>query len=92
MTDETKKVSEARRKANNKWDSVHLETMGISLKYGVKGKIKAICSRSGETMISFILSAIQEKAIREGILTEEQASTLLDEDHEGAWIRAYLSE
>ncbi len=86
------KLPEYRRRANQAYDEKHTETLGLKFKKGVKEKMKTVADRSGQSLTSYLVAALKEKAIREGILTEEQASTLLDEDHEGAWIRAYLSE
>lgn len=89
MANETKTKSEAKRKADNKWNAAHLETLGLRLKKGVNGKVKAISTRSGTTMVAFVSDAIKEKSLRENLITEEQAGTLFDEDLEGKWVKAY---
>lgn len=88
-TPKKSKVSPAKKAANARWNNGHLDTLGISLRKGVKDKVKAVVERSDSNMVTFISDAIIEKALRENLITEEQAKTILEEDLEGEWIKAY---
>ena len=72
-----------------KWKSKHTENLQLSVRKGVKENLKAIAANSGKNLTEYILEAIKEKALREDIMTEEQAETFAQEDTEGIWRQKY---
>ena len=58
------KISEARYKANKKWNAANYEQLGISLPKGRKEAIKAQAAARGESLNSFVIKAIDERIER----------------------------
>lgn len=52
--------SEARKRANQKWDSENLDRISVAIPKGEKDIIKAHANQTGESMNSFIIRAIHE--------------------------------
>lgn len=59
------KISDARRRANAKWDSENLDRMGFTVPKGYKEIIKAHAEIMGESTNKFIQRAIKETIERE---------------------------
>lgn len=52
--------SEARKRANQKWDSANLDRISVVIPKGEKDKIKAHAERKGESLNGFVVRAIHE--------------------------------
>ena len=52
-------ISEARYKANKKWNNENLERIEIQVRKGRKAKIKAAAEAAGESVNAFITGAIE---------------------------------
>lgn len=92
LEERTSKTSEAQKRASNAWDKAHTETLGLKFRNGVKDKLKTVAMNSNESLTMYMINAFKQRAIREGLLTEEQAETLLEEDPAGEWVKAYIEE
>lgn len=57
--------SEARKRANQKWDSANLDRISVVIPKGEKDKIKAHAERKGESLNGFVVRAIHETMERE---------------------------
>ena len=82
-------VSEAQKKASANWDKDNMEFLRLKLKIGIKDKWKAIAENADQSLTSFIADAVKEKALREGLLTADQAASIMEKDLEGTWVKAY---
>jgi hypothetical protein len=54
-------VSEAQKRARNKYDKSHYEYASVKLKLGCKSAIKASADRAGETLNEYIVKAIEKR-------------------------------
>lgn len=58
-------VSDAKKKANAKWDSENMTTLGCKIKKGQAEKFKSYCSSRGKTsnavLRDYVLDCIDEK-------------------------------
>ena len=63
-------VSEAKKKANAKWDSENMATLACKVKREQAEKFKAYCKDSGKTsntvLKDYVLRCIDEKEEKEG--------------------------
>ena len=63
-------ISEARKKANKKWNDAHMkeryDRIQLVSPKGEGDAIKAAAAASGQSVNSYILSAVREKMDREG--------------------------
>lgn len=57
-------VSEARRRANRKWDLAHRESLSINLPIGTKESWKEYAASFDMSLTKFIQEAVEEKARR----------------------------
>lgn len=57
--------SEARKRANQKWDSANLDRISVVIPKGEKDKIKVHAERKGESLNGFVVRAIHETMERE---------------------------
>lgn len=53
-------ISEAQRKANQKWDSANLDRLSLAMPKGAKEAVKAFAAAHGESVNGFINRAINE--------------------------------
>ena len=71
---EKKPMSEARKAANKKWNDAHLrdkyDRVQLVVPKGDKEKIKAAADKAGLSVNAYIQKAIQERMIKDGIITE----------------------
>ena len=58
------RISEARHKANQKWNNANLERIGLTVRMGRKAVIKAAADAQGESLNGFITAAINERMER----------------------------
>lgn len=56
----TMPVSEAKRKANQKWDAENMTVIGCKVRKDVAERFKAECKRRGTTVNAVFLSAMRE--------------------------------
>lgn len=82
--------TDAKRKANAKWNQAHTDTITLCVRKGVKNKWKTIAELSGLPLKDYIATAIAQKALADGLITADQAGTLPDEDPEGEWVKSLL--
>lgn len=55
-------ISEAQKKAKNKWDAENLEKISIRVKKGEKDVFKGFAEKAGLSLAKFIREACYEKA------------------------------
>ena len=55
------KISEARYRANQRWDNANLEQINIKVRKGHKDEIKAAANTLGESVNAFVTKAIDER-------------------------------
>ena len=60
------KISEARYRANQKWNSENLERIGIQVRKGRKTVIQTHAAERGESLNGFVNRAIDEAMDRDG--------------------------
>lgn len=65
-------LSEARKKANKKWDAENLEQLQVKLKKGKKEVYKSHAAQMGETMNAFANRALKETMERDLQKTDPQ--------------------
>lgn len=53
-------ISEAQKKANQKWDSANLDRLSLAMPKGAKEAVKAFATAHGESVNGFINRAINE--------------------------------
>lgn len=53
-------ISEAQKKANQKWDSANLDRLSLAMPKGAKEAVKAFAAAHGESVNGFINRAINE--------------------------------
>ena len=53
-------ISEAQKKANQKWDSANLDRLSLAIPKGAKETVKAFAAAHGESVNGFINRAINE--------------------------------
>ena len=58
------KISEARYRANKKWNAANLDRIEIQVPKGRKEAIKAQAAARGESLNSFVIKAIDERIER----------------------------
>ena len=78
--------------ATLRWKGKHRGDFALTMRKGVKEKYKAVSARAGKSVTAFVAEAFVEKALREKLITEDQAKTLHDEDLEGTWVEEYMKE
>lgn len=59
--DDKKPLSEARKKANAKWNAKAYDRINIAVPKGYKDRINAIAEQHGQSLNSFIKDAIRAK-------------------------------
>lgn len=59
-------ISDSKKRANKQWDSQNLEQVNIRWRKGTKAKIQQLSMLSGESMASYVLEAIRQRAQRDG--------------------------
>ena len=62
-------ISNARKRANEKWNRENLERVSVSVNKGVRETWKGYADKMGISFAKFIKDAVEEKAIREGLDT-----------------------
>lgn len=65
-------LSEARKRANKKWDAENLEQLQVKMKKGMKAKYKAHASDMGETLNAFANRALKETMERDSVAKDDQ--------------------
>lgn len=65
-------LSEARKRANKKWDAENLEQLQVKMKKGMKDQYKAHALAMGETLNSFANRALRETMERDNSTREDQ--------------------
>lgn len=65
-------LSEARKRANKKWDAENLEQLQVKMKKGMKDKYKTHASSMGETLNAFANRALKETMERDSASQEDQ--------------------
>lgn len=61
------KQTDAQKRAKDKWDSVHLEQLNVSLPVGTKAMWAGYAERAGISMTKLLQVAMEEKADRDGL-------------------------
>lgn len=64
-------ITEARKRANKKWDSKNLDRIQLVVRTGEKDQIKAAADAAGESLNHYMVSATKERMRREGIEVED---------------------
>ena len=59
------KISDARYKANKKWNTENYEQMNLSVPKGTKDKYAKAAEAKGLSMTAYIVEAVEEKISRE---------------------------
>lgn len=62
MSDGAKKVSEAQKRAQAKWNSDNLERLSISFKKGHRDTWQAASEREGKTLTAWVLDTLDDAA------------------------------
>lgn len=82
--------TDAKRRANAKWNQAHSDMVTICVRKGVKNKWKTLAELSGLSLKDYVNTAIAQKALADGLITADQAEALPDEDPEGEWVKSLL--
>lgn len=61
-------VSEAQKRAKNKWEKENLKRVSIVMKKEFHAILETRCNEKGESKNGFIMQAIKEKLEKEGYL------------------------
>ena len=61
------KISEAKYRANQKWNKENREQLAMSLPIGTKARFMKMAETKGMSMTAFIVEAVEEKIQREGL-------------------------
>jgi uncharacterized protein (DUF1778 family) len=64
-------ISEAKKRANKKWNENNIEQVNLSLPKGTKETLDRIVAQTGTSRAAFVLAAIHEKCARDGIALED---------------------
>lgn len=67
-------VTEAKNKANKKWDAANTERIQIQKRIGTKDLWKSWADASGLSLAAFVTAAVEEKARRDGLVLEAPES------------------
>lgn len=59
-------VSEARQRANKKWDAENTERINLIVRKGMKEKLKAAAEAAGESLNGYIVAAAKARMESEG--------------------------
>lgn len=60
-------VSEAKNRANKKWDTANLDRIQLVVRAGGKEQIKAAAAAAGETVNHYVVAAINARMAAEGL-------------------------
>ncbi len=63
-------ITEARSRANKKWDKKNLDRIQLVVRAGEKDLIKAAADAAGESLNHYMVSAVKARMISEGMETE----------------------
>lgn len=69
---EQKKNSEARIRANNKYNAKTYDRINIAIPKGRKAVIQAAADAAGQSLNGYVTQAVDERMTREGMPTEEE--------------------
>jgi len=58
-------LSDARKKANRKWNENNLDRIYLTVKAGRKAEIQAAADEAGESLNAYIIKAINERLERD---------------------------
>lgn len=59
-------VSEARTRANKKWDSENTERINLIVRKGMKEQVRAAAEAAGESLNGYIVAAVKARMQQEG--------------------------
>lgn len=59
-------VSEARQRANKKWDAENTERINLIVRKGMKDQLKAAAEAAGESLNGYIVAAARARMESEG--------------------------
>ena len=65
-------LSEAKSKANKKWDAANLDRIQLVIRAGGKDQIKAAAKAAGESLNHYIITATLARMKAEGLETPEE--------------------
>lgn len=65
-------ISEAKSRANKKWDKANLDRIQLVVRSGERELIRAAAQASGESLNHYIVSAVKERMKAEGCPIEEE--------------------
>lgn len=71
----TMPVSEAKRKANQKWDAENMTVIGCKVRKDVAERFKAECKRRGTTVNAVFLQAMRDFMENEPFVQIDEAQT-----------------
>ena len=71
----TMPVSEAKRKANQKWDAENMTVIGCKVRKDVAEAFKAECKRRGTTVNAVFLQAMRDFMENEPFVQNDEAQT-----------------
>lgn len=60
-------ISDARKRANDRWNRNNLEKVSVAVRQGVRETWKGYAAKKGISFARFIREAVEEKAVREGL-------------------------
>ena len=59
-------ITEARSRANKKWDAANLDRIQIVVRAGEKAQIKAAADAAGDSLNHYIVAAVKARMAQEG--------------------------
>lgn len=59
-------ISEARTRANKKWDAENTERINLIVRKGTKAQLKAAAEAAGESLNGYIIAAAKARMAAEG--------------------------
>ena len=62
---EQRKYTEAQKKSAKKWDAANLDRVSIAIPKGRREVIKAAAAAAGESMNQYIITAVDERMMRD---------------------------
>ena len=71
----TMPVSEAKRKANQKWDTENMTVIGCKVRKDVANRFKTECKRRGTTVNAVFLQAMRDFMESESFVQIDEAQT-----------------
>jgi predicted HicB family RNase H-like nuclease len=76
-------ISEARARANKKWDAENTERINLIVRKGFKAQIKAAADAAGESLNGYIIAAAKKRMESEGLPVNDIPEAQKAEQPEG---------